>query len=255
MTEAAISGSEQNSAFQKQNSVADGQVARGVMECPICRETIRRGALKCVKCGSDLRGVRKFVTLGNSTLALATALIAVFGAFAPVIAKVFAPRDARFHATYISTTHTDEGFDSLLILVSNDGTKSGAVLNGTVNIMWSQGQQHYQVDLAFSKKWGQPTVIDAGKTADITMELAENIVTDTNTDLSAVNALLNLLKQSPSQDPSNPLAIDLDASGSDKEICNISLSVVYNSGMPGTLPSVPANCADFNDGLTNTPSQ
>jgi len=226
------------------------------MECPICREAIRRGALKCIKCSSDLRGFRKYITLGNSTLALATALLAVFGAFAPVIARAFSPHDARFHTTYVSTTHTNNGYDSLLLMVSNDGTKSGAVLDGVVGINWTLGGKDHEADLHFSKNqnWLEPTIIDAGQAVNVTMQLDQSFTVDSSaTGVADVKALIQALEQTATPNTSDPLDEDLDAYG-EKEFCQITLNVVYNSGVQAEIRQIPAKCSDFNNGLTTSQS-
>ena len=225
-----------------------------LIPCPYCREPVNSLARKCIKCGSDIKGWRSYVSVGTSTLALMTALIAVIGAFTPVILRVFGPHDAVIHTTYVSTVHADNGdnnngFDSVELLVSNDGTKSGAVMDGQIHIAWEVSGNSYGLSLYFSKKWHEPTILDPGKSAALTMQLAPQIIPDQGTDDANIKVLLNDLAANPSSPTNSPLEIRLNSTKNDIETCSVTLNAVYNSGVPASLPAVPANCSDFNPNI------
>jgi len=59
--------------------------------CPVCRESIKPGAKKCIRCTSALDW-RRWLGVSETTLALLVALISVVGSTGPRIVELLTPR-------------------------------------------------------------------------------------------------------------------------------------------------------------------
>ena len=233
---------------------ADQKAKEGL--CPFCREPVSSQARKCIKCGSDIKGWRRYISVGTPTLALLTSLVAVSGAFTPVFVKLFGPHDAVMHVTYISIVHDEgnsgDGFDSVELLVSNDGTKSGAVLDGQVHIVWTISGRSSGVSLFFSKHWHEPTILSPGSSATLVMDIAPQPIPDENTNAADSKAFMNDLSENPVPLPGDSSEFELDSDSDDVEKCMVILNIVNGSGVQVSLNPVPANCGDFNTNLISS---
>jgi hypothetical protein len=106
--------------------------------CPICRETIAVGAIKCVKCGSELTW-RRYLSFSNTTLALLTALFSVIGAYAPVINDLlFTKDDSDIRYSFIGPA-SSLGGEKIFLLATNKGKRAGAVTQATLVIAKNDG--------------------------------------------------------------------------------------------------------------------
>jgi hypothetical protein len=116
--------------------------AEETKSCPVCAEPILLPARKCIHCGSRLDWLR-FFGASTTTLALATALIAVIGQVAPVVRTASQPKDSRFHFVFMgagggramlneSVVHGD-----VVLVSTNDGTKAGAIVTGFLTVKWT----------------------------------------------------------------------------------------------------------------------
>jgi hypothetical protein len=85
--------------------------------CPICCGLIPAGARLCVLCKSDLTW-RRHLTIGNSSLALVTALVAVVGSTAQNLVRLIEPED-KLAIDVLSSTS-----DDLSLRVANQGERS-----------------------------------------------------------------------------------------------------------------------------------
>lgn len=90
--------------------------------CRTCREPIRRGARKCVRCDS-FQDWRRFMSVSTSALALLIALISVVSATGPGIKRLMIGDRSDLRFSYLATV--DEG---MIFLVSNSGTRPGVVV-------------------------------------------------------------------------------------------------------------------------------
>ena len=95
------------------------------MQCPVCRETIKAGARKCVECNSDLDWKRYF-TLSNTTLALLTALVSVVGSSYPGIKKMMTPEVSSISVHLAGLNYEDT---RLSLLATNLGSQTGVIDN------------------------------------------------------------------------------------------------------------------------------
>lgn len=99
------------------------------MPCPVCREDIRAGAQKCVKCSSDLRGWRRYISLGNTNLALLTALVSVVATAYPGLHRALMPGHAFVSVFPFAVLWRN--YDSLdadiTIGIANEGKSAGLI--------------------------------------------------------------------------------------------------------------------------------
>lgn len=110
--------------------------------CPICGENIAATARKCIHCASELSW-RRYMSLSSNTLALLTALIAVLGAVGPSIKSLFEHQDAFIDASFVGANaqrrvRSDgrEATGVALLLASNEGHRSGALVGAELRIVW-----------------------------------------------------------------------------------------------------------------------
>ncbi len=132
-----------------------------IAACPFCRALVPDVAKKCARCGSDIKGIRKYFYFGTTMLALFTALISVISSSVPAVRWYLEPKDAQLHIHYFSTIDQDPSTllsgnsvnaaisnvserksHILVFLASNDGTKSGAAVKFTLRITWLTNKLH-----------------------------------------------------------------------------------------------------------------
>lgn len=96
------------------------------MECRLCREEIKDGALKCIECGA-FQDWRRYLSLSNTTLALIIALITTISAAGPKVIQMFGLDDADFvvGVPVVSLPILD-------VIVTNDGKRSGIANGATI---------------------------------------------------------------------------------------------------------------------------
>jgi len=111
--------------------------------CPICAEKISALAKRCIKCHSDLTW-KRYLPLGSTSLALATALVAVLGQTSASIYKIISPRDAKtslevFNAVpyrgLIRSGELSPGYVN--VLAANAGQSLGMLNVGRISMSWS----------------------------------------------------------------------------------------------------------------------
>jgi hypothetical protein len=100
------------------------------MKCPICQEYIAQGARKCIKCKSDIAGLRRYFSVSTPALAVATALVSVIGVSAPALKQLIEGRDSHLHATFVQFEVGSEKVGHLHLVVRNDGIRLGTVIGG-----------------------------------------------------------------------------------------------------------------------------
>lgn len=96
------------------------------MECRICREEIKEGAKKCTNCGA-FQNWRRFIDLGNSTLALVIALFSVASIGVPYLVDALRSNSARliFSPVYWQG-------DKLGLAIENIGKGPGHVKSASI---------------------------------------------------------------------------------------------------------------------------
>jgi hypothetical protein len=110
-----------------------GVSAGEMVACPVCREPIRAGARRCVKCTSDL-GWRRYLGFSNTTLALLTALVSVCATSYPALHRAFTPARAPLAIHYLGL---NPGNLSLSLLVTNRGREVGALRQTILSARWA----------------------------------------------------------------------------------------------------------------------
>jgi hypothetical protein len=154
--------------------------------CPICHEPIILGARKCVKCNSDLYGWRSYISLSTTTLALLTALISVVGSTAPTIWSLFLPSDARLHPVFIGGADSPPYREEVL-LITNDGTKSGALTAARLRADWRLNGHAHRVEFVLLLPKGRPVIVPPGENVDAVLTIDPDLF-DLQTDTSNADA-------------------------------------------------------------------
>lgn len=100
--------------------------------CAMCREPIDPLAKVCKHCKADLTW-RRYLPVSSTSLAIATALIAVIAAVAPQIQKLFETPNSKIRGGLIATIGGDVMWKpGVALLVNNSGLRIGAVLDAYV---------------------------------------------------------------------------------------------------------------------------
>jgi hypothetical protein len=100
--------------------------------CAMCREPIDPLAKVCKHCKADLTW-RHHLPVSSTTLAIATALIAVIAAVAPQIQKLFETPKSKIRGSLIATIRGEVMWKpGVALLVNNAGSRIGAVLDAYV---------------------------------------------------------------------------------------------------------------------------
>lgn len=100
--------------------------------CAMCREPIDPLAKVCKHCKADLTW-RRYLPVSSTTLAIATALIAVIAAVAPQMQKLFETPNSKIRGSLIATIKGDALYEpGVALLVNNAGSRIGAVLDAYV---------------------------------------------------------------------------------------------------------------------------
>jgi hypothetical protein len=96
-------------------------------KCAACKSPMPLGAYICLNCKTDFSW-RRYFTIGDSTLALLTALIAVIGATMPPIIRTIAPPD-NFKTKIVSAKE-----DDFVLWISNEGDAPLVVSRATLTL-------------------------------------------------------------------------------------------------------------------------
>jgi hypothetical protein len=132
--------------------------------CPVCGETIKQRARKCVHCDSVLDWAR-YLGISNTTLALLTALVAVIAQAAPVVRSALEPKDSRLHLTFMGAGSRRAVLDGtimngdVVLLVSNDGAEAGGVVTGSVDVFWEAENREHDLSLALWTPGDEPEIV------------------------------------------------------------------------------------------------
>ena len=128
-------------------------------ECRTCREPIKAGARKCVRCDS-FQDWRRFLTLSTSALALIIALVSVISALGPGIVRMLSGDRSELVVSYIATV--DEG---LLLLASNKGTRPAVIHGATL----AARSDFIEFSLSSKGSDGDHVLVDSGQVQAITI--------------------------------------------------------------------------------------
>lgn len=96
--------------------------------CRACREPIRPGAAKCVKCGSD-QGWTRFLGFSSTIVALLIALISVLQTALPTFIQLYKGDRSEVSVTFLKA----EG-DTLIFAVSNSGNMPGTISSSDIEL-------------------------------------------------------------------------------------------------------------------------
>ncbi|MGO4379728.1 hypothetical protein [Pseudoduganella sp. RAF53_2] len=149
----------------------------GEIVCLACKEEIKPGALICKHCKTDLSW-RRHLQIGQTSLALVTAFVAVLGAVAPNIKSAFQSSHSQ-----ISYTMTSSTFDTVTLLVTNYGPEMGLVSDLTVwviaDITDAKGQQSNTImPLRYKPSGQQPFAVKSQATEQVTYRLVAELQFD-----------------------------------------------------------------------------
>ena len=131
------------------------------MKCRTCRKEIEPGAKKCVECDS-YQDWRRFLAMGNTTLALLVALISVITAALPAIEKLLQEGTATVTgvvgmaevdlSTPIDLSVPSREVTSLLLLLTNSGDRDALIATVWVwpdqDTLSYQGRFHSDLEIA-----------------------------------------------------------------------------------------------------------
>lgn len=98
--------------------------------CSICGEPVQLTARKCIHCDSYLDW-RRWIGLSQLTLALIIALISVITTGVPIIKEEFQVSDSQLHAIFVAQ-NPQFAENNVDLLVTNDGTKTGVVIDAVL---------------------------------------------------------------------------------------------------------------------------
>ncbi|MDM0071631.1 hypothetical protein [Variovorax sp. J31P207] len=99
--------------------------------CPMCQEPISPAAKLCRHCKSDFTW-KRFLPLGSTTMAMATALIAVVAAVGPQIIRMFEVPNSHLSGSLIFNGRS--GSSKATALITNSGSRLGAVTGGRLSM-------------------------------------------------------------------------------------------------------------------------
>jgi len=102
-------------ATESRPATADARAA----ECVVCRETMKPGVRKCIRCGAFQSWVRRRLDFSGTILSLLVALVSVTTFAIPSIREAFHP-NAEIHAAVVGGTLT-----FLQVMVTNTGSRPG----------------------------------------------------------------------------------------------------------------------------------
>ncbi|WP_426424177.1 hypothetical protein [Bradyrhizobium genosp. A] len=105
-------------------------IADDTKRCPVCGEAIWVNARKCTHCDTDFTW-RAYLSFGNTTLALITALIAVLAASVPAIRLFLTPENSQLSGVFAGISTSGE---TVSMLFSNGGRRTGAI--NRINIVF-----------------------------------------------------------------------------------------------------------------------
>jgi hypothetical protein len=192
--------------------------------CPVCGETIKQRARKCVHCDSVLDWAR-YLGISNTTLALLTALVAVIAQAAPVVRSALEPKDSRLHLTFMGAGSRRAVLDGtimngdVVLLVSNDGAEAGGVVTGSVDIFWEAENREHDLSLALWTPGDEPEIVGPGQAIAARLFADPNIRAGATTKPGDLRALVTPIKEG------NPLTAPIESAS-----CFVSLTIVNGSG-------------------------
>lgn len=131
----------------------EGSVAAGTdasAPCSVCREPIKVGARKCVRCDSMLDW-RRWLGISETTLALLVALVSVIGGTAPRIMELFTPKASALHLSIRQVYG-----QNLEVIAWNQGHMSSQFQSARISAKTLDGTQLGPVPLQIL---GGPTVL------------------------------------------------------------------------------------------------
>lgn len=102
------------------------------INCPQCAEQISASARLCRHCKSRLDWKRWF-SIGNTSLALLAALVAILSVSVPTIIKLLERKDSVISA-YSVGGQLDYNLDRIHFMVRNDGPRPGIISGGQISI-------------------------------------------------------------------------------------------------------------------------
>lgn len=124
-------------------ALGEGQ---GEKTCRECSSKIPDSARKCTHCNA-FQDWRRFLSVGNSSLSLVVALIAVLSIAVPVIGDSIVPKYERVSARVVTQMTDDRlGGKVLVVLVSNAGT-APAFIEPNANLSVTGTRLGHPVDL------------------------------------------------------------------------------------------------------------
>lgn len=205
--------------------------------CPTCGENIAATAKKCIHCGSELNW-RRHVSFSSTTLALATALIAVLGAVGPSIKSLFEHRDAFLNFTFIGAgsvrTVQQDGRPtngSVILLSSNEGHAAGGLVAARLQISWvNEGRRHFASTM-LRTPGDEPIVIAAGTAQSIRLLLDPSVDPEWSTSAADVKTLIIPRK-----------ANDVESSPLWEARCSVVLTIADEATETKDIV-IPARCA------------
>jgi hypothetical protein len=121
-------------------SQADAQdpsrnIAEVGVPCAVCRESIKQGAKKCIRCGSALDW-RRWLGVSETTLALLVALISVIGSTGPRIIELFTYKHSDLRLVLRPTDYQHLQLDAW-----NQGNTTSHVISASVSAKTKDGTQ------------------------------------------------------------------------------------------------------------------
>lgn len=111
------------------------------VQCVCCREEIRKGAIKCIKCDTYQKGLRKYFSVSNIFLSLMIALISVTTTLFQVVIS-HAPKSIKIRATVVKK---DEQF--LQVAIINTGNTVAILRGGTLKVKRNDKEEEPTYDL------------------------------------------------------------------------------------------------------------
>jgi hypothetical protein len=142
--------------------------------CKICREPIKAGAIKCIRCGSYQQWYRQFIASGSSMWLIVALLGATSAWWAPAVKEWLAPTGAVFKTAFGGAYGS-----SLGVSVTNVGTMPGAVQRLAFNIGTDKELTTYPLYID-----AKSLIVEPGKTLLVTGSFLDGAVPEQSALLS-----------------------------------------------------------------------